>query len=143
MAITMHPARGLELARRWVYFIVLRLPMLLVVKFAFFSAIFHLPFAMVHTFTARKRSTDELLRRSWAIPFEVAAFSVLIPVGVSLAELRGSAGFDFGRSVASFVEGLVYCMGIGFVASLPFVGLGWLLTAVVTVLAPDSERARL
>lgn len=76
------PRRTLPFTQRQLYFFLLWLPLPLGIFL--YPAIYHLPFAIVHSWKARKKPTLRLLHDSWAVPFKIAAFS-LLPTAASFA----------------------------------------------------------
>ena len=127
------PLRRLQITQRQLYFFILWLPMLLVFVFFIYSAIFHLPFAAVHGWNARKKSTQRLINESWKVPFKVAF--------VCLLAIAGSVLYDAVFTERPFAWDIVWrwCIvfpGTGFAASTLLVGLGRLLLITVAARWP-------
>jgi hypothetical protein len=114
--------RSHPFTQRQLYFFLLWLPLLAHFVF-FFSAVVHVPFALIHTWNTRRKPTRELLRASWQVPFTVAAFTVAIDLALSVygaVTEPGKTNWEFGGS------DLLY-PAISFAVALALVCFGWLV----------------
>ena len=100
------------------------------------TGIFHISFAIVHCWNARRTPTQKLLRDSWQVPFNVAAVSFFEALLLDCSretpwdwpfELHLSGGFAL----------------LSFAGALPFLALGWLLLLTVARRWPLDASSKL
>ncbi len=104
----------------------------------------HVPFVLLHSWRARKRSTKELLRASWKVPFLLAAWGLAFGLAwlVQIAASAGGGVPTLGELFNGYALGLLgIIVGSCFGAmAIPF-AIAWLVLASVARRWPEGERA--
>ncbi len=102
----------------------------------------HVPFALVHTWRARKRTTKALLRGSWTVPFILAAWGLAAglawcaQISISVGEAPSLDTFFNGYALGLLGIIVGACFGA---AAVPLV-IAWFLLLGLARRWPDDDR---
>jgi hypothetical protein len=102
----------------------------------------HVPYALFHTWQARKRETKQLLRASWKVPIIFAGWGLvcglaeLAQISISVGEVPALDSFFNGYALGAL--GLI--VGTCFAAMAIPLGIAWLVLLTFARRWPDDER---
>jgi hypothetical protein len=130
VSITASRERSRILTKRGLYFFILWIVPLVVDWGTWYGYVVHVPFALVHSFNARRKSTPELLRASWRVPVKVAAWTLLHGVGFELYDTWRVHRWSDLALPGRWAELSTY-VAIAFGVSFAHLCLGWLLLITV------------
>jgi hypothetical protein len=127
------------LTKRALYFFLFWLSPLVISTALFFELYAYVPFALVHSWNARHRSTPELLRSSWKVPFKFACWAA-----IQLQLLGAYDAYRWGAWPASSARELLsataYYTACNFAGAAAHVAVGWLLLVTVASRLPFDNR---